>query len=47
MEILSNLNSEQIVFRLADPSRAGIVIPSEQPEDEDVLMLIMPMLLND
>ena len=47
MEILSNLNSEQIVFQLADPSRAGIVIPSEQPEDEDVLMLIMPMLLND
>ena len=22
-------------------------IPAEQPEDEDVLMLIMPMLLND
>ena len=47
MEILSNLTSEHVIFQLADPSRAGIVIPSEQPEDEDVLMLIMPMLLND
>ena len=47
MEILGNLTSEQVIFQLADPSRAGIVIPSEQPENEDVLMLIMPMLLND
>ena len=47
MEILSNLTSDQIIIRLADPSRAGIVVPAEQPENEDVLMLIMPMLLND
>ena len=31
----------------ADPSRAGIIVPAEQPENEDILMLIMPMLLND
>lgn len=47
MEVLSNLNSEQIIIMLADPSRAGIIVPAEQNEDEDVLMLIMPMLLND
>ena len=47
MEVLSNLNSDQVVIMLADPSRAGIIVPAEQPEDEDVLMLIMPMLLND
>ncbi len=46
-EILNNLTSDQVVFQLADPSRAGIVVPAEQPENEDVLMLIMPMLLND
>ena len=46
-EILNNLSSEQIVIELADPSRAGLIVPSEQPENEDVLMLIMPMLLND
>ena len=47
MEVLSNLNSDQVVIMLADPSRAGIIVPAEQPENEDVLMLIMPMLLND
>ena len=46
-EILNNLSSEQVVIELADPSRAGLIVPSEQPENEDVLMLIMPMLLND
>lgn len=46
-EILNNLTSEQVIIELADPSRAGLIVPSEQPENEDVLMLIMPMLLND
>ena len=46
-EILSNLNSDEVELQLADPSRAGIIIPCTQPENEDVLMLIMPMLLND
>lgn len=47
IEILTNLTSDDVVLELADPSRAGIVTPSEQPENEEVLMLIMPMLLND
>lgn len=47
MEILSNLTSDNIIIQLADPSRAGIIAPAEQPENEDILMLIMPMLLND
>ena len=47
MEILSNLTSDNIIIQLADPSRAGIIVPAEQPEKEDILMLIMPMLLND
>jgi DNA polymerase-3 subunit beta len=46
-EILSNIESEEVVIELADPSRAGVVLPGEQPEHEEVLMLIMPMLLND
>lgn len=46
-EILSNLDSDDVTIQLADPSRAGIIIPAEPTEDEDVLMLIMPMLLND
>lgn len=47
MEILSNFTSDNIIIQLADPSRAGIIVPAEQPENEDILMLIMPMLLND
>ncbi|MBR1484491.1 MAG: DNA polymerase III subunit beta [Prevotella sp.] len=47
IEILSNFDCEQVIIQLADPSRAGLVLPSEQPADQDVLMLMMPMLLND
>lgn len=47
MEILSNMNSQEIEIQLADPSRAALIVPSEQPEGMDILMLQMPMLLND
>ena len=47
IEILSNFECEQVNIQLADPSRAGLVLPSEQPEGQDVLMLMMPMLIND
>jgi len=46
-EILNNIESDDINMELADPSRAGIIVPTEQPQDEEVLMLIMPMLLSD
>jgi DNA polymerase-3 subunit beta len=46
-DILNNLQSEEVVLQLADPSRPCLILPSQQPEDTDVLMLIMPMLLND
>ena len=47
IEILSNFDSQEVIIQLADPSRAGLVLPSEQPENQDVLMLMMPMLIND
>lgn len=46
-EVLNNLDSEEIVLQLADPNRAGLIIPAQQPENQDILMLMMPMLLND
>ena len=46
IEILSNFDCQEVIIQLADPSRAGLVIPSEQPENQDVLMLMMPMLIN-
>ena len=47
IEILSNFDCNEVIIQLADPSRAGLVLPSEQPENQDVLMLMMPMLIND
>lgn len=45
-DILSNMDSDQVVFELADPSRAGILLPFEA-EDENVeeVMLLMPMMI--
>ena len=47
IEILNNFDCTDVLIQLADPSRAGLVLPSEQPENQDVLMLMMPMLIND
>ena len=47
IEILSNFDCQEVIIQLADPSRAGLVLPLEQPADQDVLMLMMPMLIND
>ena len=47
LDILSNLESTEVIFELADPGRAGIIKPAEQKEGEEILMLLMPMMLND
>jgi DNA polymerase-3 subunit beta len=47
IEILNNIPSSEVVLELADPSRAGLMLPSENEEDEDLLMLLMPMMLNE
>ncbi len=46
-ESLTNLSCDEVTFKLGDPSRAGILEPAQQEENEKVLMLVMPMLLND
>ncbi len=47
VEILSNLSSEDVKMKLSDPSRAGLLLPAEKELDyEDVLMLLMPMMIN-
>lgn len=47
IDILNNINNDDIILKLGDPSRAGIIVPAEQPQDENILMLLMPMMLND
>lgn len=47
IEVLNNIEESEVALKLSDPSRAGIVVPSVQQENQDLLMLLMPMLLND
>ncbi len=48
-EMISNLDSEQVLIELSHPSRAGIIFPyyTEEPEGkaDDILMLVMPVML--
>ncbi|MDD2196993.1 MAG: DNA polymerase III subunit beta [Bacteroidales bacterium] len=46
IEILANISSSDIILSLSDPSRAGLLFPAvNENEDEDVLMLLMPMMV--
>lgn len=47
IDILNNISAQNVIIELADPSRAGVIVPEEQEENEDLLMLLMPMMLND
>jgi DNA polymerase-3 subunit beta len=47
MDILSNINGQDVIIEVSDPSRAGVLVPAEQDEAEELLMLLMPMMLND
>ncbi len=47
LEILSNITSQDVLIELADPTRAGLFLPAETSnEEEDLLMLLMPMMIN-
>jgi DNA polymerase-3 subunit beta len=47
IEILSNIASQDVIIELADPTRAGLFLPAEAAnEEEDLLMLLMPMMIN-
>ena len=45
IEILGNIGSEEVILELADPTRAGLLVPAENAENEDLLMLLMPMMV--
>ena len=47
IEILSNVTSQDVLLQLADPARAGLILPADNEEGQDLLILLMPMLLND
>jgi len=47
IDLLNSITCADVQLKLADPARAGLIMPVENEENEDVLMLLMPMLLND
>lgn len=46
IEMLNNLTSEQVQLQLSEPNRAGLLVPETKDDNEDVLMLVMPVMLN-
>ncbi|MEQ9404500.1 MAG: DNA polymerase III subunit beta [Cyclobacteriaceae bacterium] len=46
VEMLGNIDSEEITIKLSAPNKAGIVTPNDKDDEEDILMLVMPVMLN-
>ncbi|MCF8257544.1 MAG: DNA polymerase III subunit beta [Flavobacteriales bacterium] len=48
VEMLANLDTDEVILEMSEPNRAGILTPAESPiESEHVLMLVMPVMIND
>ena len=47
IEMLSNIESDKVILKLSEPNRAGLLIPEDINDNEDVTMLVMPVMLND
>jgi DNA polymerase-3 subunit beta len=46
IEMLNAADSEEVRLELSTPTKAGIIKPTEMDDSEDVLMLVMPLMLN-
>jgi DNA polymerase III subunit beta len=46
IEMLNNIDADEISFELSTPNRAGLLMPLANEENENVLMLVMPVMLN-
>ena len=46
MEMLNNLESDNVVLEMSAPNRAGLLLPEVSDDEEEVLMLVMPVMLN-
>ena len=45
IELLQNISTPDIIIELSTPNRAGIILPNQNMDDENLLMLIMPMMI--
>jgi DNA polymerase-3 subunit beta len=44
-EMLSNMDSNLVELQLAAPNKQGILLPKIKDDNEDILMLVMPVML--
>ncbi|WP_200974346.1 DNA polymerase III subunit beta [Echinicola sp. 20G] len=46
VEMLNNISAKQVTLKFSAPNRAGLIVPSDKGDNEDILMLVMPVMLN-
>lgn len=46
IEMLTNMDSDKIKLTMSAPNKAGVILPAEKDSSEDILMLVMPVMLN-
>lgn len=46
IEMLNNLETDQVNLEMSAPNRAGLLLPTETDDNENLLMLVMPVMLN-
>jgi len=47
IEMLNNVTTEEVKIMMSQPNRAGLILPAVQEnENEDILMLVMPVMVN-
>jgi DNA polymerase-3 subunit beta len=46
IEMLNAADSDDVNLELSTPTKAGLIKPSEQEDNEELLMLVMPLMLN-
>ncbi len=46
IEMLGNIDTPGVKVELSEPNKAGLLLPDGGDENEDVLMLVMPVMLN-
>ena len=46
IEMLTNMDSDKIGLTMSAPNKAGVILPAEKDQSEDILMLVMPVMLN-
>ena len=46
IEMLNGADTDEINMELSTPTKAGIIKPTENADGEDLLMLVMPLMLN-